>query len=142
MIKEGVSEEEAFNTTGIKYMYSKSSKYREMAIISDKVYLSSYKFMFSKLMDREKSYERWVFAVDKKATLNLDVSYNLQEGSMGVYIVSPEGKIVYENKSTANFNEKLKLDLDKGLYSVILVNNYSDQHRLSGSQNIQGNIVR
>lgn len=61
---------------------------------------------------------------------------------MGIYILFPERKIVYENKLTDKFNEKLKLDLEEGLYSVILVNNYNNQHRLSGFQNIQGNIIR
>lgn len=141
LISEDVSRQEALNTAGIRYMYVKSPVYREMADVTDAVYLASADFTFSKLADRSTSYERWAFYVDRAAVLNLDVSYELSEGHMEVWLVNPDGEVVYQNTKTAKYRENLKLDVDNGLWSIILVNHYSDKHVLRGSKNIQGRIL-
>jgi hypothetical protein len=140
-IIEDVSEEEALNTAGIRYMYSNSEIYREMADVSDKVFLASAGYTFSKLANQKTSYERWVFAVEKKSTLNLNLDYDLEEGQMAIWIVSPNGEIAYQNEPTAKFTDDLELDIDAGLWSVILVNHYDANYELSGSKDIQGTIV-
>lgn len=140
LITEDVSESEALNTLGIRYMYAMSETYRNMADVSEKVYLASSEFTFSKLADRKTSYERWVFAVQDDATLYLNVAYNLTEGQMAVWLVSPDGEIAYQNESGSTFNKDIQLDVSEGLWSVILVQHYSENYQMSGSKNIQGYI--
>jgi hypothetical protein len=141
LIFEDISEGETLNTTGIRYMYANSNVYQEMADVSEWVFLASSEYTFSKLANQEISYERWVFAVAEKSTLNLSVSYDLEEGEMAVWLVSPDGEIAYQNDPAAEFTEDLKLDIETGLWSVVLVNYYDADYQLSGLKNIQGTVM-
>jgi hypothetical protein len=141
LIAEDVSEEEAQSTAGIRYMYSNSEIYREMVNVSEQVFLASDEYTFSKLANQKTSYERWVFAVEKKSTLNLDLDYDLKEGQMAIWLVSPDGEIIYQNEPIAKFTDDLELDIDAGLWSIILVNHYDSNYELSGSKNIRGTVV-
>lgn len=140
LITEDVSEQEALNTAGIRYLYAHSETYRQMCDVTESVYLASAKFTFSKLAEQETSYERWAFYVDGAATLSLNVAWQLKEGKMAVWLISPQGVVKYRSEAGAAMNDTLQLDVEKGLWSVILVQHYDD-NQLSGSKNIQGSLT-
>jgi len=75
--------------------------------------------------------------VGQPAKLELSTSYTLQQGKMALWIVSPKGEFLYQNDASDSFNDTISLSLDKGLHSVILVNEL-DNGQMEGEKFIQG----
>lgn len=141
IIEEGISLDEVKNTDGIKYMYDNSSIYRNLITPQNILYIVP-EADFNILSDDVQSilYERHSFYLDKAKKLDLSMSYKLEEGKMTVWLVSPDGKIIYQTETKNSFEQTIKQPLDKGIYSIVLVYEM-DNGNLKGHKSIQGNFT-
>ncbi len=136
---ETISEKEITNTLGIKYMYANSDVYKDMADVGDDFKILPFDSSFYSSVDK-KFYERRVFYVDKPSTMNLSISYDLSQGNLAIYIVSPEGKIAFQSNPSDNYNDNIALSLSKGLWSVV-TKYESKSDAINGTQKIEAKII-
>lgn len=141
-ISDDVSKEEATNMDSISYMYEKSSIYRDMITNSDDTFeISTVASFMKSSIGRSEIYERFPLYIDKSSELNLNIEYELDRGKMEIWVVSPEGKLKYQNELSTKFNDNIKLDVDKGIWSIIVVNHLDSEGKINGSKNIYGKFV-
>jgi Antirepressor regulating drug resistance, predicted signal transduction N-terminal membrane component len=136
---ETISEKEITNTLGINYMYANSDVYRDMANVGDDFKILPFDSSFYSSVDK-KFYERRVFYVDKPSTMNLSISYDLNEGKLALYIVSPEGKIAFQSSPSDKYNDNIALSLSKGLWSVV-TKYETKSDAIKGTQKIEAKII-
>lgn len=138
VIEDGISLEETTDMYAVRYLFDKSPVYQTLVTVKDTLYIQS-ECSFNRLADAEQSplYDRYVFYLEQPAKLELSASYALQQGKMALWIVSPEGEFLYQNNMSDSFNDTISLSLDKGLHSVILVNEL-DNGQMEGEKFIQG----
>lgn len=151
VLNEIISEDEITNTLGIQYMYEKSSVYRDMVNIgvslqssptlstNGSVQFSLYDSTFSRL-GSEKYYERNVFYVESPSMMNLNLSYDLDEGKIGFMVISPTGKLGYVGDTRSHYDDTITFPVDKGLWSFVTINE-SETGVIKGIRKINGNIA-
>lgn len=141
IIEDGISLDEVTNTEGIKYMYDNSSIYHELITPQNTLYIAP-EADFSILSDDSQSvlYERHSFYLDEAKELDLSISYKLDEGKMAVWIVSPDGKIIYKTETKNSLEQTIRQSLGKGIHSIVLVYEM-DNGNLKGHKSIQGNFT-
>lgn len=143
IVHEEISAKEVKNIEGIQYMYDSSAIYRKLVTPKKDLCVrqkSDFMFMFNK-SDNSTHYKRQVFYLDSPKNLELSISYKLDQGKMAVWILSPDGTIIYKNKTGSSFNKTIEKSLEKGLYSIVVV--YKPENsKVSGTSSIQGTLSK
>lgn len=138
VIAEGISASGITDISSLQYMYNQSDIYRDLITAGNTLYIQP-DSSFGRLSNQEQDsiYERHAFYLAKPAQLSLSVSYRLDSGRMSVVIVSPAGKILYQNELTSNFDDIISVQLEEGIASVVLVYEMKE-HECKGDINISG----
>lgn len=135
VIKETLPITEATNTARLEYLYQNSKVFRSMSQMKNGVFqvengqtISGFgKFYESGMM------QRTAVMIDNGAPVSLDINYKLTQGEMTVYLVNPDGKIMYYGAKAAIMKDRVSFNGEKGLWSVLTIANSKDKA-------IQGNI--
>ncbi|MDR2889386.1 MAG: hypothetical protein LBV33_06045 [Lachnospiraceae bacterium] len=139
IISEDISLAEATNTVGSNYMYEHSSVYREM-VKNIEMQLGYGEGNFYRFEEQEIGYERFVLAVENQTVLYLHALGLLQTGEVAVWLVSPDGEIVSQIDRSANVDERIEVEVEPGLWSIILVNYFDQDYTMSGQLSIQADL--
>lgn len=139
VITEEIAQTEITNMAGPVYLYDNSELYRDL--ISGETVTVATEGNFNLLADEGQNTvcERYVFSLDKAARFTLNTQYTIQQGELALWIVSQDGKILYHHDATDAFDQAVTLDLDKGLYSIVL-EYHTDNGIAEGIKSISGHI--
>lgn len=137
---EGISEDEISDTESLQYMYEKSSIYRKLLNVKDTLFIRP-ETTFYKMSEGSAFYERVSFYLPETKKLSLKASYKLDEGNISIFVVSPSGKVEYQNDFTNKFNKTITVSLNKGISSVILAYE-TETNKCGGQINIMGTIKK
>lgn len=137
IITEGISQSEVTNMAGHAYLYDNSELYREL-VSGDTITIAS-EGSFNLVADKDNAplCERYVFYTDDVSGFTLNTRYSLRQSKLALYVISSDGEILYHHDATDRFDQVINLNLNKGLYSIIL-EYYPENGVVEGTKNICG----
>lgn len=119
VITETLPENEINNPASLKYLYEHSDIYRSMSQMKDGVFHvtdGSYSTRFGMFLTY---YQRTAVMVENSESLTIDINYTLEEGTMAVWLIDPNGKIVYQGDLVKSYQGTYTVPGSKGLWSVV-----------------------
>lgn len=135
IITEALPKQEVSNVSRTNYLYENSNIFRDMSKMDSGVYVveNGQSFTSSGFTLTSDTIHRTVVMVEGNSDLYLDVDYTLKTGKMAVWLIDPDGKIVYQGGLNSSYKGNRTVSGKKGLWSVVRIFQGDEDLYMSGN---------
>lgn len=121
VITESLAASEVSDVSRINYLYDNSDIFRSMSVMADGAFLVEGTLVYPTGSLTADTIHRTAVMIDNDQALRMDIDYSLADGQMAVWLVDPDGIVVYQGSENTLYRGSHAVTGKKGLWSVIRV---------------------